>query len=145
MSLYASDVAGIRSETPRRDLRAGVLALPAERLAQAMEDPEIEDLFIAAMKHGLRNGERTCIRTYAEARKLVGTHDDLMAKIAALIGAAVPVARNAVDTVRNASELAGNRDAMIAKMCRFLSAEAAKDGCSVADYFARQSGAEVEG
>lgn len=48
-----------------------------ERLAQALADPKLEDEWLDALKHRLKNRERDAVRIYAELRKWIGTGPQL--------------------------------------------------------------------
>lgn len=98
--IYARQVTG----TNRSTFKAGVLALPDERLRLAMEDPDREALFLRALDVGLKNCDRTAVRTYAEARKIVGTQVDLSLTIINTVGAPPDEARAAVDMLRRVKD-----------------------------------------
>ena len=55
-----------------RDIEA-VEGIPREILVAKISEPRMIEAFIGAMHRGLKRGDRTCVRIFAEAHKLVGT------------------------------------------------------------------------
>jgi hypothetical protein len=147
MTVFAPELGGVGGPQGSRDLFAltgrQLCDAANDRILKALSDEDRERFFIAALDVGLRRGDRTCIRTYAEMRGLVGTKIDLALNVVQLIGGQPAEARSALDAQRNVAALAQDRPAMAAKLARWLLEYSAESGEPLSAIMARASGAEV--
>lgn len=80
----------------------GLAALAPDLIRERLCEPEFTEHFLASLEAGVRQCDRTCMRLYAEALKLVGQQINLAVAITAEIGVSVPVARGAVESMERA-------------------------------------------
>ena len=90
---------------PRSALAAACDMLPRQRLVLAMEDAELESWFVDSIRAGVRRGDRTAMRIYAEAREIVGTKLDMARAIVDALGVGVQIAKANNESIERAKML----------------------------------------
>lgn len=93
VTVFPKDIAGVGG---RGELASRLHAMPSERLQGMIDDPEMQDRFIAALRYGIDRNDRTCMNLYAQAAKLVGQQLSLSVQIVNAIGAPAERARASV-------------------------------------------------
>lgn len=74
----------------------GLADLAPDLLRERLCEPEFVERFLSSLESGVRSCDRTCMRLYAEALKLVGAQTDISVQIVNMIGAQPAVAREAI-------------------------------------------------
>lgn len=80
----------------------GLAALAPDLIRERLCEPEFIEHFLASLEAGVRQCDRTCMRLYAEALKLVGQQVDLSVMIVNQIGVQPAVARASVESLERA-------------------------------------------
>lgn len=121
----------------------GLASVAPDLLRERLCEPEFVEKFLASLEAGVGSCDRTCMRLYAEAVKLVGSQVELSVQIVNQIGAQPGEARGYVERGRDAETLAADEHALAARLAGWLADYASRNGTSVEAVFARLSSAEV--
>lgn len=78
----------------------GLVATAPDLIRERLSEPRFVERFLASLEAGVGQCDRTCMRIYAEALKLVGAQHDLAIQIVNVIGAQPGEARSAVETMQ---------------------------------------------
>ena len=138
-----SAIAGAGGRTGLSAMTRGVALAFGEEVREELAKPAYRDLFFAGMRTGLAECDRTCMRLYAEAHRLVGQQVNLSVLILNELGAPASEAKSAVMAVQDASRMDDRTKAR--RMLEWLAARGVDVGGIVLPAELQASGAEVEG